>query len=247
MVKNFWEELIELQEADINHKKYKEELQKWKEETLKNITKWSLHPLGCCYDAKKLSTKTFDNLTDCYFSGDPEAGIANPTKEYCEVQNAMVEEIEANPQDWKLGKEGKLMIVKHKSGRKHYEKGFTWGIINDEWYRIEIALINQVGTKEHLIAEINDLEEENEEVKIRKNLSDYEEKLKEYQQRLEQVKDTVSKINNQNLEKNNSNNKDSGNSGIGVLVGSVTIIVLIVGTIVYSVLKVKVKRKLKSK
>jgi len=95
-------------------------------------------------------------------------------------------------------------------------------------------------TNEQLIAEINRLKAENEALKNDQTLtnSEKENRIKQNQQALEKLESNILNSSNSNV----NNNKDSGNLGVGVLIGGGAI-ALIVGAIAYSVLKPKKIKK----
>lgn len=131
--------------------------QELKKQILQNLTDWCFDPLGDLVKARFLANRTYQNINHYWFRlyQDDETNpnwrtepkiddfILDP-KDYQEVKEAMIKEITQNPQDWEIGREGELTIIRHKSGRKHwrseFSKGFQKGFKEQEWKEIENAL-----------------------------------------------------------------------------------------------------------
>ena len=111
----------------------------------------SVDPTGGYIDAKELSNKSYNSLNDYYFRFDssvnpnwqnePKPVIIDPEnilsqQDNQEICRAMIEDIKRNSNEWKIDKEGELMIIRHISGKKHYEKGLE----KEEWSEIEQTL-----------------------------------------------------------------------------------------------------------
>ena len=131
-----------------------------KNKILKNLTDWCLDPLGDLVDSEALANRVYQDENSYhfrYYSDDklnpswrtePKTTSAElSAKDYQEVKEAMINEIKQNPRDWKVEKEGYLVVVKHKLGRKHWKskfsEGFQQGFRESEWKEIESSLNNQ--------------------------------------------------------------------------------------------------------
>ena len=201
--------------------------QKLKKEILKNLTDWCFDPLGDLVSSKSLMNRTYQNENSYhfrYYSDDklnpnwrtePQTNPAELTlADYQEVKEAMINEIFQSPHDWKIEKENDLTVIKHKVGRKNWKskfsEGFQQGFKENEWKEIENALKGKQQDnynncdKDRLIAEINRLKAENEQLKNNQTLtvSERQERLQQNQQKLEQVMSYISV----DSKSNNSNN-----------------------------------------
>ena len=111
----------------------------------------SVDPTGSYVDAKELSKRTYNSLNDYYFRFDPSLNanwqnepksvIIDPENVLSEQDNleicrAMIDDIKQNANEWIVEQEGELKIIKHSSGKKHYQRGFE----GEEWIEIETAL-----------------------------------------------------------------------------------------------------------
>lgn len=125
--------------------------QELKEQILANLADWCFDPLGDLVDAKVLMNRTYKNENSYWFryyndETEPKTTPAELTPEdYQEVKEAMINKIkQAAPQDWRIEKEGDLVVVKHKLGKKHWKsdfsEGFKQGFREKEWKEIEDAL-----------------------------------------------------------------------------------------------------------
>ena len=127
--------------------------QELKEKIIKELLpNLSVDPYGGYVNAEELSKHTYDSVEDYYFkigaNGEPKPiSTIDPNRilikdDYKEIRWALVEDIRKHASEWKIEPEGKLTIVKHISGKKHYKEGFNphdWG----EWAEIE-KILSQV-------------------------------------------------------------------------------------------------------
>lgn len=237
--------------------------QELKNKILKNLTDWCFDPLGDLVDATALMNRVYKNENSYYFRyyNDETESETTPAEltlgDYQEVKEAMINEIKQGARDWKIGKEGDLTVVKHKSGRKHWkgkgDESRQEGFRENEWKEIENALKGQQQkispnpgreqkddyrnwTHEQLITEINRLKAENEELKNNQTLtsSERQERIQQNQRKLERLEFKI--INNSG---SNADDKGSNNLGTIFLVSG---ILVLVGLGIYRVIVKKSKK-----
>ena len=106
--------------------------------------KLSLDPKGSLVDAKILKNRVFSSYEEYYYSKisaykiDPEKKLSS-IEEYRELKKEIyqwiIEDIIDNIDEWKIEAEGELTIIKHSSGKKHYQEGFG----EKDWIEIKKA------------------------------------------------------------------------------------------------------------
>jgi hypothetical protein len=127
-----------------------------------------LDPMGNLVNAEVFKDRTYKDFNDYWFRfyQDDEANPNWQTEpkidyfvftieDYQEIKEEIINEIKKNPQDWKIEGENGLIVVRSKSGRKHYfsKYGRTYsedsyeGFKEEEWQTIENALNSQRNNK----------------------------------------------------------------------------------------------------
>lgn len=215
---------------------------------LSDLSSWALDPQGFFYRVDgELKVITIDKGTTDEYIYDTMHFENHPrSKHRDEIVNAFIEEIKQNPQDWKIEEEdnaihakdswGGCLVVKHKSGRRHYRpfpldhksmRGHNLfsSFSLEEWTKIENALNYQKSDNKELTEKKGELQIKEDENK--KMIAEQDEEKKTFIQNKE-IKPTEIK---------NNNNKNIY-YGVGV-------ILLVLVTISLWVGLVKKKRKLK--
>jgi len=134
--------------------------QELKEKIIKELLpNLSVDPRGTYVDAKELSKQNYEDYSDYYFRCLPAINIDSESvldkEDYQEIYRAMIEDIKQHKDEWKIEQEGKLEILKHSSGKKHYQKGFE----KEEWQEIE-QVLNQQETNPTQSLPVSQLEQQ---------------------------------------------------------------------------------------
>ena len=105
-----------------------------KKKILGNLSEWSIDPLGCLVEAKELKKRTYEDFNQYWFEHLPSVSVGKDN--YQEICRAMLNNIKQHASEWKIESEGKLTIIKHDSGKKHYKEGLG----EKEWKEIKQVL-----------------------------------------------------------------------------------------------------------
>ena len=122
---------------------------------LRNLDKICLDPMGDLSNAELMKNLIYRDATDYWYSKKPRPeGISIVEIEgekisldqfkgddYQEIRQAIINEIKKNSQEYWIENEGGGIVIKHKSGRKHWKDGFYWGRQHpQEWAEVEAVL-----------------------------------------------------------------------------------------------------------
>ena len=155
------EEIEKALKITLSKPNWELEAEEAKERVLKDPQKWILGPNGQIITMESLWGHSYDNRRvfsyNDIFRTNGLKRKENPLgfdelnpKQFGEIQQVFLKEIESNPSDWKIEQEpeNELWVIKHKSGRRHYKNISLKGERDEWWEEVEKVLTNKLGKNE---------------------------------------------------------------------------------------------------